>query len=217
MNNRTLVIAGAMVVATGLGLWMFKQHSDRSAVESAVKDTGARLRETLALEAGSGAIGPESVQKLDAHLAAAGRNRDAVKRLSGADRQALVDAADGYLVTGQEILRRQAVGHRSRLQFAESLQALRAHFRADRGAGSWVREAVRLRAPVEKHYSDYLAATETLDKLLGSLADSQARVAPLVSGLPVAEGNLIAEARKRSQDRLARATAEVEGVRHAVR
>ena len=218
MNNRTIVIAGALVVVAGLGLWTFKQHSDRSAVVSGVKDTGTRLRETLAIEAGpASAINAETVRRLDEHVAAAERNRNALKRLDAADKQALVDAADNYLVTGQEILRRQAAAHRNRLLLADSLQALRAHFRADRGAATWVREAVRLRVPVEKHYGDYALAVETLDKLLESLPASQAKVAPLVGGLPIAEENLVADARKRSQQELRRATSEIEKIRQLVR
>ncbi len=217
MSNRTLIIAGALAVVAGLGLWMFKQHSDRSAVVSAVKDTGTRLRETLAIEAGpAAAINAETVRKLDEHVAAAERNRAALKRLDAADKQALVDAADNYLVTGQEILRRQAAAHRNRLLLADSLRALREHFRADRGAASWVREAVRLRVPVEKHYGDYALAVETFDKLLESLPAAQAKVAPLVAGLPIAEENLVAEARKRSQEELKRATGEIDKIRQLV-
>jgi hypothetical protein len=217
MNNRTIIIAGALAVVAGLGLWMFKQHSDRSAVLSAVNDTGARLRETLAIEAGpAAAINAETVRRLDEHVAAAERNRAALKRLDAADKQTLVDAADNYLVTGQEILRRQAAAHRNRLLLADSLRALREHFRADRGAASWVREAVRLRVPVEKHYGDYALAAETLDKLLESLPAAQAKLAPLVGGLPIAEENLVADARKRSQEELKRATGEVDKIRQLV-
>jgi hypothetical protein len=216
MNKRTLIILGA-IVAVVVGLWLFKEVSDRSAVANLVKDTGTRLRESLAIEAGPARVGPETVQKLDGHFAAAEKNREAVKRLIAPDKQALVDAADGYLVTGQEILRRQATGHRSRLLFTESLQTLRGHFRADRGAGSWVREAVRLRVPVEKHYADYHLAVETFDKLLEGLPASQARIAALVGGLPIAEDNLIADARKRAQAELQRATGEIEKIRQAVR
>jgi hypothetical protein len=216
MNKRTIVIAGALVVVAVAGFWMFKQHSDRSAVAALVKDTGTRLRETLAIEAGPpAAIGPETVQKFDGHLAAAERNREALKRLDAADKRALVDAADDYLLTGQEILRRQAVAHRNRLLLANSTRALQQHFRADRGAATWVREAVRLRSPVEKHYSDYRGAAETLDKLLDSFPASQAKIAPLVDGVPFVESNLIADARKRSQDALQRATADVEAIRRA--
>lgn len=213
MNKKTLIIAVAIAVAAGLG-WMLKQHVDRSAVFALVKDTGARLKEALAIEAGArAAAGPEAVQKLDGHAAAAEKNRAALKRLDAAGRQALMDAADDYLLTGQEILRRQATAHRYRLLLAESLRVLRGHFRADRGAGSWVREAVRLRGQVEKHYGDYSIAAETFDKLLESLPASQAKVAPLVSDLPIAEGNLIEDARKRSQEALKRAASEVEGSR----
>ena len=213
MNTRTLVIGGVITVAAAAGLWMFKQHLDHSAIVRLVQDSGARLVETLAVEARPAAIGPETVQKFDAHVAAAEKNRAALKKLDSAGRQALVDAADNYLVTAQEILRRQAVGHRSRLQLAESLQALRAHFRADRGAASWVREAVRLRAPMEKSYADYRGAAETFDQLLESLPASQMKAAALVSGMPIASENLIADARKASKDQLARATAEVEKIR----
>lgn len=213
MSRKALIIAGAIVVAAALG-WMLKQHVDRSAVFALVKDTGARLKEALAIEAGArAAAGPEAAQKLDGHAAAAEKNRAALKRLDAAGRQALMDAADDYLLTGQELLRRQAAAHRNRLLLAESLQVLRGHFRADRGAGSWVREAVRLRGQVEKHYVEYSLAAETFDKLLESLPASQAKAAALVSDLPIAEENLIEDARKRSQEALKRATGEVEGSR----
>ncbi len=217
MNTRTIVIAGALIVAAALGYWGYgalKQREHRGEVAALVKDTGTRLRETLVIEAGpTAAINSETVRKLDEHVAAAERNREALKRLDATGQQALVDAADNYLLTGQEILRRQATGHRNRLLLADSARALREHFRADRGAASWVREAVRAREPVEKHYGVYRSAAETLDKLLESFPASQTRIASLVAGVPLAEGNLIAEARKRSLEALKRATDEVERIR----
>jgi hypothetical protein len=214
MNNRTLIIAGALAVAAVIGYWALKQHTERTEVVGFVKDTGARLRESLAAEAGPpAAIGAEAVRKLESHLAATERSRAALKRLDASGRQALLDAADEYLVTGQEILRRQAAAHRSRLLLADSTRALRAHFRSDRGAASWVREAVKLRGPMEKHYGDYRTAAETLDKLLEGLPASQSRIAALVEGTPLVDGGVVAQARKRSQETLARATAEVEAIR----
>lgn len=218
MNIRTIAIAAALVVALTVGYLAFKQHSDRSEVAALVKDTGTRLRETLALEAGPAtALGPETTKKLDAHAAAAERNREALKRLGSAGDQARADAADNYLLTGQEILRRQAAAHRNRLLLADSVRVLREHFRADRGAGTWVKQAVQLRQPVEKYYGSYRTSVETLDQLLESLPAAQSRIAPLVPDMPLAGEKIVADARQGAQASLKRASADVESFRRAVR
>ena len=81
----------------------------------------------------------------------------------------LADAADDYLVTGREILRRQADIKRSSERLSASLQAFAQHMQADRGMATWPDEAVRLRHSVDQDFRAYRIAVESYAALLETL------------------------------------------------
>jgi len=208
-SSKTLVIAVvAFVIAAGLGYWGYaalKKREGQKSVVAAVTDVSARLREALTIEAG-----PQAASKLDEHAAAADRALQEIKRLDASANRALVDAADNYLLTAREILKRQSDRHRHGLALADSLQALRQHMRADNRTGTWVQEAVKARERVNKDYRGYGVAAEVLGKLLESLPATQKSIAPLVGGASMIPGDLIASASKRVQQEAQLAATEVE-------
>ena len=217
-RTKTAAIAlAALLVASALGYWAYGEHRKRelhNAVVSLVKDTSARLREALSIEAGPpSADPPETVRKLDDHAKEVDRLLQELHRMNAAPDQALVDAADDYVLTGREILRKQASSHRYRLLLSDSTQALLDHMRADDRSGSWVREAVRAKERFEKDYRDYKLAVEAFGSLLESFPASRAKLAAHVDAALLLEEGLVREARKRALETSKQTADEIEKTR----
>jgi hypothetical protein len=209
--SRPKLIAVALVVlaAAAAGWWGYGEHQkreQRTAILALVADTGARLRAGL----GATAEGPEAARKLDEETAAADRNLAALKGLDASRQPVLAEAADDYLLTGREILKRVAAVQRYRLLVAQSLQALVTHMRADDHSGAWVQEAVKARERAQKDHRDLGLATAALDQLLQSLPASQKKIAPYVEPAALIEDGAVEAARARALETRKQADAEFE-------
>jgi hypothetical protein len=198
-NSNPLALAGiALVLVAGLAYWgygTYTQSQARKAAAALVKDTSERLREALVLEAEQRSTTVQAVARLEEHVAAVERNYAGLRRLDAEAPGEFVEAADDYLITSREILRRIAVSNRARRDLAGSSEALRGHMRSDRGAALWPGEAVRLREGVDRDYRDYRLAAETLVKLIESFPASQARIAPHVEAALLIDSGILAAAR----------------------
>lgn len=218
-RTRTLAIAAvALVVAVALAYWGYsayqKKRDANQAVVALVTDSGVRLRDALGIEtAPTTTDRTRFLKKLDEHAATADHNLQTAKRASAAADLALGDAADDYLLTVREILKRHAESYRYRVLLAESAQALQGHMRADNRTSAWVQEAVKARERVSNDFRGYRVAASTLDKLLDTYAASQTKIAPYVEPRLLIPATLVDEARKRVQDDLRQATAEIEKTR----
>lgn len=213
-RTRTIVIAVAALLAAAIGYQLFGPDPAREARRSAVAsitDTAARLRAAFAIEAGPApADRAETVKQLDEHAAAVDRRLAELKGMDAARDQALADAADYYVVTAREILKRQADSHRYRLLLAESYRALREHMRSGSRAASWVREAVKARQRVNQDFRGYSLAAGALDQMLESFDAAQKRIAPYVDASALVPESLVEDARARNRAELKRLTAEIE-------
>lgn len=201
-----------LVAAAAAGWWAYGEHQkreQRKAIVALVADTGARLRSALTATA----EGPEAAGKLEESAAAADRNLAALKLMNAAREQALADAADDYLLTSREILKRLAAGQRYRMLLSESLQALIEHMRADDHSGAWVQQAVKARERANKDHRDLGLAAGALDKLLQSLPAAQKKIAPHVEPAVLIEDGVVEAARARALEAAQRATAEIEKTR----
>lgn len=190
MPAQTKSIAIGLIVAilgTAIGWWAYSAYQKRElrkTVQGLVADTSTQLRSGLTAAEGN-----------DERFAAAERNLAKLKSLDAAREQQLADAADDYLLTGREILKRVAESQRHRRELAESLQALQQHMRADDRSGAWGQEAVKLRERVNKDHRGYAAAVAVLDKLLQSFPDSQKRIAPHVEPALLIDATTLEQAR----------------------
>lgn len=217
-RTRTLAIAAvALVVAVALIYWGYSAHKKKreanQAVVALVTDTGVRLRDALGIETAPPTTDrTRFLKKLDEHAATADHNLQTSKRVGAASDQALADAADDYLLTAREILKRHADSYRYRLLLAESTQALRGHMRADNRTGAWVQEAVKAKERVNKDFRGYSLAASTLDKLLATFAASQMKIVPYVEPRMLIQETLVAEARKRVQEDSRQIAAEIEKI-----
>ncbi len=212
-RNKTVAIAlAALIAAAAAGWWVYgeqQKSEQRKAIVALIADTGARLRGALTATA----EGPEATRALEEHAAAADRNLSELKRMNAARAPALAEAADDYLLTSREILKRLVNVQRYRQFLSESLPALIQHMRADNRTGAWVQEAVKARERVNKDHRDLNLVTGVLDQLLQSFPASQKKIAPVVGPEVIIDDGVIAAARARALETAKRATAEIEKTR----
>jgi hypothetical protein len=213
MNRRTLVVVGAIiaVVVGYLGYGAYKSREAQQTAMSGITDASARLREALTLEAGPAAPNrAQMVGKLDEHAATVDRAVQALKRVDASRHQALVDAADDYLITAREILKRQADTHRHRLAWNESWGALRQHIRNDNRTGAWVKQAVKVKERANQDFRNYLLAAEAFGKLVESLPASQKKIEPYVGGGAAIGDDILVKARGRVLNDAKRTAAQID-------
>lgn len=210
MSRTKLIVAAlALLVAAAAGWWGYAEHQkreQRKAITALVSDSAAQLQAGLAATA----EGPEAVRKLDEQVASADHDLSALKGMNASRQPEFAEAADDYLLTSREILKRLAAVQRYRLLLSESQQALIDHMRADDHSGAWVQQAVKAQERTKKDHRDLRLATDALDKLLQSLPDSQRKIAPYVEATTLIGSDAIAAARTRALDSFKRATAEIE-------
>jgi hypothetical protein len=173
-----------------------------------VKDTSERLRVAVASTPAGEPVDFDGHARAVEVYAAALREKD-TSRI-----RPLTDAADDYLITAREILRRRAAMHAASEKLATSAQALSRHVQADRGAAAWPQEAVKLREPVISDLREYRIASESYVTLLGSLPASQAKIAPYVPDSSLLDAKAVKDARESALDALARTEENVKQVAH---
>jgi len=216
-TNRTIAIAVATLVAVGLGYWVYgaqQKRETQTATVALIADIADRLRQSLIAEAASPpAIRTRRMATLDNEAAAADQALQTLKALKAPGNQALVDAADDYLLTSREILKKLADSNRYRAMLDDSSQALREHMRSRSRSGAWVQDAVKARERVNQDLRGYTTAAEVSGKLLESLAASQKRIAPYVGKQALIADDIVAKAGERVLRDLQQTTAEMEKTR----
>jgi hypothetical protein len=216
---RTAAIAAVVLVAASvLGYCGFREYGERglhAAVVALVTDTSARLRDALDGEAGARAAAPAEVaRRLDEQAGEVDQRLAALHRLRASPDRALVDAADLYMVTARELLRRTASSHRYREAFVSSTQALRSLAQtADRRSGTWIAQTIAAKERAERDYSDYRRAVDATVSLLESLADPRVRLARRVDPAILIEEGLRAQATERARKAGKRAAEELDQAR----
>jgi hypothetical protein len=216
--TRTAVIGiVALLVASALGYWglnAYRKSQLHRTVGALVTDSSRRLEAALALEKDAAAqSSPQTVGKLDEQAQEVDRHVIELHDLGESADRALVAAADDYLLTVRQILRRQAASHRYRLEVAASDAALREHMRgAGRRSGAWIDEAVREKAVLERHYFDYRVSAEALGRLLASYSSARKGMAAQLSA-PLLGDEAVEDARARTETVSKRIAASVEQAR----
>lgn len=209
-----IFVAVALVLAAALGYWGYGSHKKREydkSVLALVADTSARLRDGLNIEtAPPTADRPSFIKKLDEHALTVDRNVRSLKAHGSSTNTALADAADDYMVTAREILKRQAESRRRRLSLDENARMLGDHMRRDDRTGAWVQEAVKAKDRVNKDYRDYQLAAEALDKLLGSFTASQAKILPYIDPKLAIADAFVGEARRQAREDVRMTAAQFE-------
>lgn len=214
---KPLVIALAVAVVAIIAYWGFSAHKKReldNTVTASVQDASRRLRSALTVTAGPPeAVTMQVAERISTDAEEVDRRLRAIKTMETSSNFALVDRADSYLLTVREILKRLAGSHRNRLLLTASTQALRDHIRVDTRTGTWVSEAVRSKARMDKDFRDYRIDSEMADKLLESFPKEQKKVASFLGQGDMIETKLIDDARSRSGTSLKQAAVRTESFR----
>jgi hypothetical protein len=214
---KPLVIALAVAVVAIIAYWGFTAHKKReldNTITACVQDASQRLRSALTVTAGPAeAITMQVAERISTDAEEVDRRLRAIKKMESSSNFALIDVADSYLLTVREILRRLAGSHRNRLLLAESTQALRDHIRIDTRTGTWVSEAVRSKARMDKDFRDYRIDSEMADKLLQSFLKEEKKAASFLGRADMIEEKLIDAARSRASTALKQAAVQTQSFR----
>jgi hypothetical protein len=200
MRKRAAVIA-AIGLALVLAAWFYHSYrvqTSRDAVAALIRDTGERLRTSWPRDAAEAGV------DVDVHSRAVESHVLRLREMKTSSVRELADAADDYLVTAREILRRLSAIRSARARVVKDMDILATHLRSDRGQATWPREAVRLKSVVDAALRDYRIASESYASLLRSLPASQARVARYLDPAAIIDDRTIGESAARALDALAR-------------
>ena len=212
-KNRAL-LAVALVVLAIAGWWGWgeqQKRAQRGAIEAAVIDTTARLRDSLAVA--PNAMSRRALPRLDEHVAAVEKHIELAHR-AAARLPALASGAELYLIGAHAILKRQAAGIRQAERSAAGRAALVGHMRrAGRRDAGWIRDAMAQKKAVEAQYFDYGLTLKALADLLGSFPESRTGVAQHVGDAAVLEDGPAQEARALVLKESRRVAAELDGIR----
>lgn len=216
-RSKPLVVGLVVLAVAIIGYWGFTAHKKReldNTVTAAIQDASKRLRSALTVTAGPAeSITMQAAERISTDSEEVNRRLQTIKNMESSSNFALVDLADSYLLTVREILKRIAGSHRNRLLLRESSQALRDHIRIDTRTGSWVSEAVRSKARVDKDFRDYRIDSEMADKLLETFPKEEKKVISYLGRSDMIDAKLIADARTRASAALKQAALDVQKFR----
>jgi hypothetical protein len=195
-NNIRAAAVAIAVVVLAIGTYLaYEKYTRRSHVVTIVEDAALRMRATLQVQAGG--IDPADAE---ANATAVEAYASTLRSMNTSSFAPLAAAADDYLVTVREIMRRTVNMRLSKARLAVSAQALASHVRGDRGASEWPRVAIQLKQPMDADLREYRIAVESYASLMSGLAASQEKIAPYVDASVLTDERLIGEARKRTLD-----------------
>jgi hypothetical protein len=161
-----VVAAAGIAIAGGVGYMLHKEAKKRSearAVLSAISDASTHLKNAVKVAP------PEAIEQIDA----------GVRQAHSWGNPAAADAAEEYLISVREILRRRAEANRLREKAAASREALHAHMsRAGTRTTPWIRAATDLKRQVDRDYFELNVKLDALANLWATLPEANKRIAP---------------------------------------
>jgi hypothetical protein len=212
-----IAIAGTLLVSIA-GYWLYRDHQKtmlRNTVTAWIVDAGTHLRASLSNESAANAADEENTIKLlDERAAIVTKNLTALRALDGSLQQPLVDAADFYLLSVNEILRQHAASRRHGYFTSVGLRELWEHMQSRYSQGlDWTTEALRRKELLEKEYFQYRIAADALARLLAGYPEDRARIAPLVDASKLPNERVTGAARVHSLATAKQLSAEMERLR----
>jgi len=196
-HRRALAVALALVLIASALFVMYVEEKKRAvprAIAALVRDSGSRLQDGLQ---NAHTEGLEARAALEAHYAKVDAHLKTLRAMDARAHEEFARAADDYVLTVREILRRVAADHRHRVDLSESVRALQTHMRADNRTGVWITQAVQKRERLETEYRAYRKTAEALAGLLAQYAESRERLARHFDPSLLPEGGLVGAARER--------------------
>jgi hypothetical protein len=216
--KRIGIITAAAVVVAALAYFAYSAHQKRelrARVVDIVAKSSRQMDETLGADVSAPAAG--LAERLEAGVARTEGSLQQLRLLAAYRDPALLEAADPYVASVLEVLRRQSGAVRHRLRFIEDRDALNEHMaRAGTRAENWFAEAIRLRQRLEQDYFDYQLAATSLGNMLTGLIDARREIAAQLPAVPLPEEMAVIRARERTLVAAGAAKKELEAARRLV-
>jgi len=216
--KRIITAATAVLFLAVLAYGAYAAHQKRelrARVVEIVADSSRKLDETLGANI---AVPPAGLgERLEAGVARIDGSLQKLRALPARRDPELVDAADPYVASVLEVLRRQAGAARHRVRFVQDREALEAHMaRVGARSETWIAEAIRLKKQLEQDHYDYQLTVTSLGNMLGGLIDARRTIALQLPAVPLPEEAAIDRARARSLAAAGTAKDELEKARRLV-
>jgi len=216
--KRIAIIAAAAVLVALLAYAGYVAHQKRE-LRARVVETVSAASHLMDESLGTDLVVPASgaPERLDAAVAQAEAALKKLRALAAHRDPELVDAADPYVASVLEVLRREAGAIRHRARFIEDRQALDAHMaRVGARAENWGAEAIRLRQRLDQDNYDFQLTVTSLGNMLAGLADARGRIAAQLPAVPLPEEAGVRRARERTLAASVAAKQELEKARRLV-
>ena len=217
MKRVVIGVAAALLAAVVAyaGFSAYQKRNLRAQVAETVAAASVQVGESLAIDINAPADGLGG--RLDAGVERAAASLEQLRGLAARRDPALVEAADGYVASVLEVLRRQAGAVRHRSRFVEDRKALDDHMtRVGARTENWFAEAVRLRQRLDQDYHDYQVTVTSLGNMLAGLVDARRKVAAQLPAVPLPEESAINQARERTRAAESATKQELERARQLI-
>ena len=198
--KRIVIIAAVTILVAVLAYGGYSTHQKRelrARVVEAVATASRQLDETLAVDV----IAPSAglAERLEAGVVQADGTLQKLRALGARRDPELVEAADPYVASVLEVLRRQAGAIRHRARFIEDREALDAHMaRVGARTEGWGAEAIRLRQRLDQDNYDFQLSVNSLGNMLGGLVDARRKIEKQLPAVPLPEEAAMNRARERA-------------------
>jgi hypothetical protein len=217
-TKRILFAAAAIIVAAGLayaGVVSYQKRELRARVVEIVAGASRQIDGTLGVDINAPAAG--LTERLEASAAQADATLQSLRALPARRDPALVEAADPYVASVLEVLRRQAGATRHRSSFIADREALQAHMaRVGARSEGWIAEAIQLKKRLDQDAYDYQLTVASLGNMLAGLADARRKIAEQLPAVPLPEEAVVTRARERALAAAGAARQELESARRLV-
>ena len=213
VSARVAAWAVVTVAIVWLAYWGYSQHRKHvlpGIMIALVHDASTRLADALRGEIDSSSHDAGILSTLERHAIATDQSLLKLRDIDAAPVEDLAAAADEYLLTAREILRRRAAEYRYRGQVADSIVSLRAHMRTDNRTGAWIAQAVRHKNQLEADFRRYRITIAALAELLKGYGGSRARMATHVGASRLWDEQAAIAARTRISGAFGTISGEVE-------
>lgn len=216
--KRIVIGAAAVLFAAALayaGFATYQKRDLRAHVAETVAAASVQIGESLAVDINTPAEG--LVARLDAGVERAAMSLQQLRALAARRDPALVEAADAYVASVLEVLRRQAGAVRHRARFVDDRKALDAHMGlVGARTETWFAEAIRLRQRLDQDYHDYQITVTSLGNMLSGLAGARRKIAERLPAVPLPAESAIDQARERTRAAESATKQELEQARRLV-
>ncbi len=182
MGKRNIIIGLALLIIATIAAYVaWNRHQTKQLQEitlSQIGDATRALRAAMALPPSTNIA--EHARAVSAGAARVDQDLAALRDTNTSRVLLLAGAADAYLLTARELLRRQAAMLRLRARISDGIIDFRTHLTTgSRAAADWTTEAVRLKNKLEEDFREFRRTVDAHTTIAEGFPDVRKALAPL--------------------------------------